>query len=172
MEITKEQQQKWKEISGYNGKYLISNLGNCKIADHLNTTGNKYLTQRVDRAGYLTVRLSKGGDTKTKFVHRLLAEAFVPNHMGKPEVNHRNGNKLDNRLMNLEWVTHQENVQHAHNLRLIPRAWEKKLIDQCTGAKYDSIKEAAEKMGIKYSTLRSHVNGRSKNKTCLKYLNA
>jgi hypothetical protein len=166
-----EQLQTWKEISGYGGKYLISNLSNCKIVGHLNTTGHKYLTTRVDRAGYATVRLSKDGNTSTKYIHKRVAAAFVPNHMGKPFVNHRNGNKLDNRPKNLEWVTHAENIQHAHDLRLIPRPTEKKVIDTISEIVYPSIKEASKKTGLPYPTIKGYLKGTRRNKTSLSYLN-
>lgn len=166
-----EQLQTWKEISGYGGKYLISNLSNCKIVEHLNTTGHKYLTTRVDRAGYATVRLSKDGNTSTKYIHKLVAEAFVPNHMNKTFVNHRNGNKLDNRPKNLEWVTHAENIQHAHDLRLIPRPTEKKVIDTSSDIVYPSIKEASKQTGLPYPTIKGYLKGTRRNKTSLSYLN-
>jgi len=169
--MNNEKLETWKEIGGYDGKYLISNLGNCKIADHLNSSGHKHLTLRVDRAGYLTVRLSKGGNTSTKYLHRLLAEAFVPNHMNKPLINHRNGNKLDNSPKNLEWVTHAENIQHAHDLRLIPRLTEKKVIDTSNNIIYPSIKEASKQTGLPYPTIKGYLKGTRRNKTSLKYLN-
>ena len=166
-----DQRETWREISGYNGKYLISSLSNCKIANHLNITGQKYLTTRVDRAGYLTVRLSKGGNTSTKYIHKLVAEGFVPNHFNKPYVNHRNGNKLDNRPKNLEWVTHAQNIQHAHNLRLIPRPSERKVIDTSNNIVYQSIKEASKQTGMPYPTIKGYLKGTRRNKTSLSYLN-
>lgn len=169
--MNNEQLEKWKEIDGFNGKYLISSWGNCKIVEHLNKTGYKFLTKRVDRAGYTTVRLSKAGTTSTKYIHRLVAAAFVPNHMNKPFVNHRNAIKTDNNARNLEWVTHQENVQHAHNLRLIPRPTEKKVIDTCSNKVYPSVKEASIQTGLPYPTIKGYLRGTRRNKTCLKYLN-
>lgn len=157
----------WRLIDGFNGRYIVSNHGNVKCLRN----GSEYpIKARIDRAGYLTVRLSKNGQTNTKYVHRLVAIAFVPNHMNKPIINHRNGSKLDNSPYNLEWVTHAENIQHAYNLKLIPKYNKRKLFDSCTGKSYASIREASMDLGMRYSTLRGNVNGGRKNKTCLKYL--
>jgi hypothetical protein len=158
----------WKEIKGYDGKYHISNRGRCRVFS--NDMHHKLITHRVDSAGYVTVRLCFKGKTETKRIHRLVAEAFIPNHMNKPNVNHINGIKTTNYTKNLEWVTHSENIKHAYKLNLIPKSNEKKVVDNCTGKVYNSIKDAAEDLKIKYSTLRSNVNGRRKNKTCIKYL--
>ena len=76
----------------------------------------KKLTQIVNNRGYYSVRVNG----KTKMVHRLVAEAFIENVHNKPFVNHKDGNKLNNDYSNLEWVTNQENIQHAHDNGLIP----------------------------------------------------
>jgi hypothetical protein len=161
--------EKWKEIKGFDGKYLISTYGNCKIANRVNNTGYDLLTQRIDWAGYATVRLSHKGETVTMRVHRLVAEAFVPNHINKPYVNHINGIKTANYCRNLEWVTHSENMEHAHKLKLIPKTNDRKVVDSCTGKKYPNIKAASVDLGKKYSTVRNYLNGSRKNKTCLRY---
>jgi hypothetical protein len=72
--------------------------------------------------GYLQVVLCRGGKRRSCFVHRLVAEAFVPNPENKPEVNHKDGNKLNNDAENLEWVTRGENYLHAHLTGLRPAA--------------------------------------------------
>ena len=90
--------------------YLVNRNG-----DILRRDTHRKLTHYVDSKGYARVCLSKKTSTK---VHRLVIEAFVPNFEGKPQVNHKNGNKLDNRADNLEWATNQENQKHAIELGL------------------------------------------------------
>jgi hypothetical protein len=157
----------WKRINGYNRRYIINNYGAILS---INNGKQVLVNSRMDRAGYKTVRLNVNGQTHTRYVHRLVAAAFVPNHMKKPYINHRNGNKLDNRPKNLQWVTHAENIQHAHDLRLIPRTSERKVIDTCTNKVYTSIKEASKQTGLPYPTVKGYLKGTRRNKTCLKYL--
>lgn len=107
----------WSPISGYEDLYKISNTG--KIISLHKRNRNYEISQRIDRAGYNTVRLSKNGENATKYIHRLIAYAFIPPVEGKLFVNHVNGDKLDNRIENLEWVTFAENMQHAYKIGLI-----------------------------------------------------
>lgn len=74
---------------------------------------NRYLTPTIDRSGYLRLRLSKNNKKFSKYVHRLVASAYIPNPDNKPFINHKNGNKVDNRISNLEWCSQKENVRHA-----------------------------------------------------------
>ncbi|MFM1776073.1 MAG: Enterococcus phage [Bacteroidota bacterium] len=164
--------EQWREITGYNGRFQVSNIGNVCIVG-LNFD-RKLLPVRFDKrdgGGYLTVRLNYGGSTNTKYIHRLVADAFIPNHLNKPFVNHINGNKQDNRTRNLEWVTHSENIKHAYNLKLIPRPTEKRVVDIKKKKVYPSIKEASREVGIPYPTMKGYLNGNRKNKTSLRYLN-
>lgn len=100
--------EQWKDIDGYEGIYKISNFGNV-----LSVKNNKLRAIHLDKDGYCRVMLCKNGRKKSSIVHRLVANAFIPNLENKPQVNHKNGIKTDNRLENLEWVTNSENMKHA-----------------------------------------------------------
>jgi len=95
----------WKDIDGYNGVYKVSNIGNV-----INAKKNKKLKQQIDRYGYPQIKLSKNGYGCYKNIHRLVAKAFIPNPKNKPQVNHINHIRSDNRTENLEWNTAIENV--------------------------------------------------------------
>lgn len=108
-------QEIWKDIPGYNGKYRVSNFGNVMSINYLNQGIDKLLSLKNHHSGYLIVRLCSGKkeNQKNRSVHSLVAEAFIPNPYNKKCVNHIDGNKKNNRVDNLEWVTHRENTQHA-----------------------------------------------------------
>ncbi len=108
-------QEIWKDIEDFEGQYQVSNLGNIRSqpnkANHFKTVHN--IGQYNNSHGYMIVSLFKNKLQKSYQVHRLVAQAFIPNPNNYSQVNHIDGNKLNNCVNNLEWCTAKQNMQHA-----------------------------------------------------------
>lgn len=103
--------EEWKDIEGYDGDYQVSNLGRVRSfkRGYCNV-----LKGTVSNRGYKMVHLRSAiKGPKFLSVHRLVGKHFIPNPENKPEINHKDGNKLNNKIVNLEWVTRTENFRHA-----------------------------------------------------------
>lgn len=148
-------QEIWKNIKKFNGLYKVSNLGKVK-----SLISNRILTpatvayQNTKRTGYYVVNLKR----KLYYIHRLVAEAFIPNPNNLPQVNHIDGNKKNNCVENLEWCTNSENIRHAYENNLITTnaSTSKKFkavkqIDKYTNKtirEWESVIEAAKTLNI------------------------
>ena len=105
-------EERWRWVVGYEGLYMVSDHGRVMGVPKKTHYGH-VLKQGKNWAGYMNVCLSKNGEKKSFSVHRLVAQAFVENPENKPEVNHKNGDRANNKAENLEWVTRSENERHA-----------------------------------------------------------
>lgn len=109
----------WKDVEGYEGYYKVSNLGRVKSLPRNGTINTERIMKpKLSKTGYLTVHLRKSGYSKHKKIHRLIAIAFIEKVEGKEIINHKDGDKLNNSISNLEWCTYKENSQHAHDTGL------------------------------------------------------
>lgn len=106
--------EEWKDIQGYDGLYQVSSYGRVKRIFYKKNKSNTILKPAKDCCGYMRCSLCKDSVSKTYKVHRLVAQAFIPNGENN-EVNHKNGLRDDNRVENLEWVTHLTNIRHSIN---------------------------------------------------------
>lgn len=159
-------QEEWRDVKTFEGLYEVSSEGGVRSLLTLYAGKPRLLVQTLNKKrGYLAVGLCINGIAYTKMVHRLVAEAFIPNPDNKPEVNHKDGNKLNNKADNLEWSTYSENLQHAYNtgLRLnkvIQRSMSGEFIKEfsncaeaeCyTGFRRQSIARCARKERLSYA---------------------
>ena len=107
----------WKDVVGYEGFYEVSDKGNVRSVERKDTIGRKCggrtLRPRNHKHGYLQVTLYKSGTRKHKLMHRLVAEAFIPNSKNFLEVNHLDENKKNNEMSNLEWCDTKYNVNYG-----------------------------------------------------------
>ena len=149
------QNEEWRPIKGYEGQYQVSNLGRVKsLGRYKRTKGNaifwfdgRILKQYINNAGYLMIGL---WDEKIKrfLVHRLVAEAFIPNPDNLPQVNHRDENKTNNSVDNLEWCDCKYNINYGTCIQRSKSKRGKPVICVEKGILYQSAHEASRQTGI------------------------
>lgn len=141
-----------KQIEGFD--YWITDDGNV-----ISMKSDKTICKWVDGCGYYQVKLHKNGKKYYRRVHRLVAEAFIPNKFNLPQVNHIDGNKLNNSTSNLEWCDNKENTQHGYDNKLYHskrRSIKINVYNKNNGeyiCTYKSIRETADKLHINRKTL-------------------
>ena len=156
-----------------NGLYQVSNLGRIKgTKREVLRNGNVYhwkeriLTPQIEKNGYIRFILSKNGKMYRILIHRAVAEAFIENKENKPQVNHKNGNKKDNTVKNLEWVTAQENTLHSLKNGLRKPQKTKKIIQLDEKKKFikiwNSAREAGNYLNINHSLIYECCRGKIK----------
>lgn len=144
-----------KPIPDYEGLYTISEDGQV-YSNHR----NRFLKPKIDKYGYKVVALSKNGNTLHRTVHRLVALTYLSNPLNLPCVNHKNENKLDNRVENLEWCTVKYNDNHGtRNMRMAKSKCQRPVVCYTTDGKtiiYDGVKDASRKTGLAHSQISRH----------------
>lgn len=182
----------WRDVVGYESLYQVSNMGRVRALDRvierkdgrIQTLKGHMLTPCKGNGSYYNVSMCKDNVARSMRVHRLVAIAFIPNPNNYRCVNHKDGNKLNNKVSNLEWCTNRQNTQHAikHKLITFDRAgynsWpkesrehfskiRKKAIVRSDGKVYKCTKEAAEDLGVTYSAVMHVLRGLAE--TCKGY---
>lgn len=160
----------WKDIEGYEGIYMVSNLGRVKsLGNKSNHKTDVILKQSTQR--YKRVTLYDGVKRKSYMVHRLVAKAFIPNESNKSEVNHIDCDKFNNSVENLEWVTRQENHKHKcenglNNTKNAVNKTKKKivLVDEKGNIlnTFESMSEASRLLNLSISNISRVCSGKLK----------
>lgn len=154
----------WKDAVGFERAYQVSNLGRVKSKIRKGVIKEKFLNPYKNNMGYECVDLWDNNHKK-KLVHRLVAEAFIPNPDCKPFINHIDGDKTNNKVENLEWCTHSENI--LHSFRVLGHRTVKGMVInnkpvKCldTGEVFPSASEAARHKGCSQSNITKVILGK------------
>lgn len=166
--------EEWRDIAGYDGMYQVSSLGRVKSLNYRRTEKEKLIKQRVRGNGYLAVSLCSNGEIKHLYVHRLVAEAFIPNPDNLPQVNHKSELKTDNRVENLEWCTSLYNNNYGTRSKIIttshikrnqgytgksPRKIYQYTMDGCFIKAWESSKEIQNTLGFYFKCIQKCCRG-------------
>lgn len=197
--INKLDGEVWKDLIGYEGIYVVSNMGRLfklPCSRKGGSINGRFITGAKNGEGYWKVRLSVNKVILNTAIHRLVAMTFLPNPENKPRVNHIDNNPSNNKLSNLEWATHQEDIDHkcrqnrqhrpigdknpsygkkgekspvfgkSYNARG-KHGYARPVLDLATGIYYDCVTDAAEARGYNKHSLYMRLVGLRKNKTSI-----
>lgn len=135
--------EEWKEVAGY-PNFEISNMGRLK-----NKVTGRISTGNLNDSGYMRCILyDKDGSRKYTKIHRLVAQAFIPNPDNLPEVNHIDGDKTNNKVTNLEWVSHKRNMEHLYETKEVKHIKAQPVLCVETNKIFPSVRKAAEAVGV------------------------
>ena len=156
----------WRDVVGFEGQYQVSNKGNVFSVARRDSRGRKcgglLLKPNYDKDGYLIVDLYENGVGKKKKIHRLVVEAFLPNHKNLPDVNHKDENPSNNELSNLEWCDARYNNSYGTRIERVVQAQSKKVravnIETGEVVKFNSTREAGRK-GYDQGTVSTSCRG-------------
>jgi hypothetical protein len=174
----------WKDIENYEGFYQVSNHGRIRSTIYKNQYGEfkriKQLKLRKSLNGYMTVGLVKDRTVCQNTVHRLVAQAFIPNQLNKPHINHIDCNKLNNKANNLEWCTRSENMQHASKNGLLKFNYgcdhykSRKIIQYDMNnnkiKEWECIADASKELGLSQSNICQCCLGKNNHKSVGKFI--
>lgn len=156
----------WRPVVGYEGLYEVSNLGRIRSLDRYvgkRLFKSQTLKPKTDRYGYLVVDLRSHSKHKSKTIHRLVAEAFLPNPGNLPQVNHKNEDKTDNRVENLEWCSCEYNINYGTSLKRRAGSQSKTVyqytLDGILVNVYPSTNECERQTKYKHSYISKCCNG-------------
>ena len=151
--------EEWRDVVGYEGLYQVSDQGRVKS---FKWNKERFLKPSMDKDGYLLVTLCTGGKPKTLKVHRLVCEAFHENPDNKPQVNHINEDKTDNRACNLEWCTCKQNVNHGSRNERVSKPVGQYSLDGKLIKLWPSTMEAERQAGFNHGNISQVANGKYK----------
>lgn len=150
--------EEWKNVKYYENKYQVSTFGRVR-----NKVTRRILTHGLNRNGYHRVNLYDESGMKSKFVHRLVAQAFKPNPENKPQVNHIDEDKANNNVNNLEWMTAKENNNYGTRIERVSKIQGVPIlvIDIATGEtnEYHGMNECARQLKVDSGNVSKAVNG-------------
>lgn len=164
----------WKDVVEFEGLYQVSNYGRIKsLSNRSNHKEQIIMKQNINNKGYMQLTLCKNRKQITKKVHRIVAEAFIPNPNNLPQVNHKDGNKQNNNVDNLEWCTNSYNQLHANKMGLNKHRIERTkevcnkpvaqlTLDGVEVNRFISLREASNKTGCSYKAMSLCALGKSK----------
>ncbi len=168
----------WKDVEGYETLYQVSDLGRIKSLSRIQST-RKIISEEIIMVGYIkpngykTFTLHKDKKKTTFLIHQIVAKAFIPNPDNRTQINHKDGNPLNNNIDNLEWCTQSENNFHAYRVlgkkahflgKVTPKAKQLQQLDLNGNLikEWESISKAAKSLNIDRMGINDFCNGKSK----------